>query len=114
MSNPELTRIQQFFRAGSLPDTLFNPNSTVPLDVITQTQGARTSPIIQSRTSIPDEVSYQAQQTACENVVSGDQFDHLVSLANNSDPSSNLRCGWIYNREVGIQVQQQNLYDLVL
>lgn len=43
------------------------------------------------------ESAFLAKQAQCESVGSGDQFDHLSSLASTEDTASRLRCGWVYN-----------------
>ncbi len=40
---------------------------------------------------------FNKRQGHCESVGSGDQFDHLSSLAATEDTASRLRCGWVYN-----------------
>jgi len=40
---------------------------------------------------------FSAKQAACESVGSGDQFEHLSSLASSENIQSSLRCGWVYN-----------------
>ena len=40
---------------------------------------------------------FSARQAACESVGSGDQFEHLSSLASSENTQSRLRCGWVYN-----------------
>lgn len=43
------------------------------------------------------ETAFIAKQAQCESAGSGDQFDHLKSLASTEDTASRLRCGWVYN-----------------
>jgi hypothetical protein len=95
--------IQQFF-AQTLPNAIFGGDMNLDIDTMTKTTNARLSDSdtglknIQTKTNVSGTLLNE-RQAQCEAVGSGDQFDHLVSLASSQDPQSRLRCGWVYNNQ---------------
>jgi hypothetical protein len=97
MSLPSLTRTINT-RPSKVPSMLYNyrlANVTVPTDRKTTTTA---SSLLSQAPGGPSGI-FLNRQSACESTGNGDQFDHLVSLAANQDPSSNMRCGWVYNNQ---------------
>lgn len=94
-------KIQQYY-AESLPNAIYTQDSALPLSAMTQTADQRltgTQPILKDIWAVKslDDDLLGRRQAECEAVGTGDQFDHLNSLANSYDRRSRARCGWVYN-----------------
>ena len=102
---PETTGTKQIQRHFETPQNtnIYTNDPSVPLATLTETvntQFTQKVPILTAgliKKSLSGELLVQ-RQVACEGS-SGDQFDHLVSLENGFNPSSQLRCGWMYNTQ---------------
>lgn len=108
----------QTFLSNTLQNPLPTTDMGLPLEAITTTVNTRPSgvatkidnnrlanikfsnPPTASRAAVKAGIptdTFAARQAACEATGNGDQFDHLSSLAANQDPSSKMRCGWVYD-----------------
>ena len=94
--------IKTFF-AEALPNGMVNNDKRMNYKPLIQTTNVRSKAsdsIIPESWNINLDESVKIvdnRQALCESVGSGDQFDHLSSLAANEDTSSRVRCGWVYN-----------------
>jgi len=94
--------IQTFFGV-TLPNMIYTNDKDVDLEKLTETVNIRrgtAEPVLRNQWKkgiggLGD--PFAAKQAACESVGSGDQFEHLSSLASSEDTQSRLRCGWVYN-----------------
>lgn len=98
------TRDIKKYYSKTLPNIIYNNDPLINLADITKTANVRFS----NSTSVLDNDwkkniniltnnELNQQQSACQGSGSGDQFEHLTSLASSFDTNSRLRCGWMYN-----------------
>ena len=96
------SEVQTFFGV-TLPNMIYSNDKDVDLEKLTETVNIRSGKadsVLRNQWKkglggLGD--PFAAKQAACESVGSGDQFEHLSSLASSEDTQSRLRCGWVYN-----------------
>jgi hypothetical protein len=96
------TKMIQNYYANTMPNAVYSKDPSMPLSDMTRTADpllTGTDPVLKDEWVLAglsgDLLS--RRQAECEAAGSGDQFDHLNSLANGYDKKSRARCGWIYN-----------------
>ena len=96
------TKAIQTYYGETLPNAIYGHDSGMPLAEMTATLDltqTNTQSILNNSWAATGGLStdiLSSRQAACQGT-GGDTFDHLVSLAANYNPKSQLRCGWVYN-----------------
>jgi hypothetical protein len=90
------------YYSETLPNAIYGQDPSIPLAEMTKTLNnaqTNTMSILNNSWAATGGLStdiLSSRRAACQGT-GGDTFDHLVSLAANFDPKSQLRCGWVYN-----------------